>query len=92
VPIIRRDTRGLPTADAIREIVIAKFDWLMRARTEELAAKWDAFFATTHPIAIAPAHGRIQLGRDLVLRTIADYRTAVFGFATAREAERTLSR
>jgi flavorubredoxin len=86
VPIIRRDSRGLPTVDAIREIVIAKFDWLTRARTEEIAANWDVFFAATHPVAIAPAHGRILLGRDLVLRTIADYRTAVFGAATALAA------
>src|SRR5262249_33969407 len=81
VPIIRSDTQGLPTVDAVREVVLAKFDWLARARTEELAANWDAFFAKTHPAAIAPAHGRVHLGRDLVVRTTADYRAAVFGSA-----------
>ncbi|MFM1813484.1 MAG: hypothetical protein RLZ98_179 [Pseudomonadota bacterium] len=76
---IRRDGSGLPSRDFIRRCILAKFDWLERAQTKVLEQRWEELFETYQPEVIAPAHGRVQFGRQLVRQAISDYRTAAFG-------------
>jgi flavorubredoxin len=77
-PVIRREMdAGVATAD-IREAVLSKFDWLAAADTGPLLARWDLLFGAMHPRVLAPIHGRVQLGRELVAQVIAQYRQAVF--------------
>lgn len=77
--VIRRNFEGLASMDFIRRTMLAKFDWLDRADTRSIEAYWDKLFTQLQPDAIAPGHGRVQLGRPVVERVAADYRMAVFG-------------
>ncbi len=75
--IAQREASGLPSREAIRRTILAKFNWLARAEIHEVLAIWDKAFATLKPKIIAPIHGKPIVGADLVARTITDYRAAI---------------
>lgn len=77
--VIRRSAEGLAETDFLRRAILAKFDWLDRADTRVIEARWDSMFCALEPAFIAPAHGRVQAGRGLVARVTGDYRKAAFG-------------
>ncbi len=84
MPVIRRDDmRHLPDAARLRAHLLAKFDWLAQADVGGLAAHWDRLFGSIAPGALAPLHGRVQAGRDLVAEMLARYRAAMLGPARA---------
>lgn len=76
---IRRGVGGLPDPATLRRSIVAKFDWLERARTAALQAHWDEMFTTIKPVAIAPSLGRIAVGANLASEVIDLYRRALFG-------------
>jgi flavorubredoxin len=75
---IRRDAVGLPDAATLRHSIVAKFDWLKRARTDALQAQWNSLFASIKPRTLAPSLGRVQQGRGLVDQVIDLYARALF--------------
>lgn len=75
--IVRRDAVGLAEPDALLESILAKFDWLANADIEPLLRTWDRFFAASRFAAIAPSHGRITVGSEIVARVVARYRAAI---------------
>jgi flavorubredoxin len=77
-PVIRRDNGPVDSVEYVRDGVVRKFDWLHKVDTDNLLARWDSFFGSIEPTAIAPIHGRVQFGRERVQQTIARYREAVF--------------
>lgn len=77
--VIRKTADGLAETDFIRRAILAKFDWLERADTRLIEARWDQMFADLQPRFIAPAHGRVQAGHALIERVTGDYRKAAFG-------------
>lgn len=83
MPTIRRCSANLPDAAAIRKSIIARFDWLVRARTNALEAQWDELFARIKPSGIAPSLGRVTMGKDAATDVIDLYRRALFESADA---------
>lgn len=77
-PIVRCDAAGLPDPATLRRSIVAKFDWLERARTEALQAHWDKMFADIKPTTLAPSLGRVQAGGELVEEVIDLYYRALF--------------
>ena len=75
---LRTTSDGRPAPDAIYETLRCKFDWLDIAVMDSLLRDWRALFGATKPAAIAPIHGRIQMGEALVRDVIEDYRRALF--------------
>jgi hypothetical protein len=76
--VIRCEMDLHATIAGIRQAVLCKFDWLAAADTGSLLARWDRMFDTMHPRVLAPIHGRVQYGRELVAGLIALYRQALF--------------
>jgi flavorubredoxin len=68
--VVRRTAAGLPDPATLRRSIVAKFDWLNRARTTALQAQWHDMFTTIEPVTLAPSLGRVQTGRDLVREVI----------------------
>jgi flavorubredoxin len=79
---VRRDAAGLPDAVTLRRSIVAKFDWLKRARTDALQAQWNSLFASIKPRTLAPSLGRVQQGRELVDQVIDLYARALFETAS----------
>ena len=77
-PTIRRESAGLPDAATLRRSILARFDWLERARTDALKAQWDELFARIKPTGIAPSLGRVALGAEVAAEVIDRYRRALF--------------
>ncbi len=77
-PTIRQDSNGLPDALAVRRSILARFDWLERARTSALMSQWDELFSQIKPTAIAPSLGRIVKGANVVADVIELNRRALF--------------
>jgi flavorubredoxin len=77
-PTIRRESTGLPDAGVLRRSILARFDWLERARTDALKVQWDELFARIKPAGIAPSLGRVSMGRELAAEVIDRYRRALF--------------
>ncbi len=77
--VLRRDSNWLAQPDFIRNTLLQKFDWLALADMEMIERDWDALFAQNAPLAIAPIHGRIQMGADHCQHVIANHRAALFG-------------
>lgn len=84
--ILLRDAHGLPSREAIKRTMLAKFSWLARAEIHEVLAIWDRVFATLRPKIIAPKHGRPIVGEELAAKTIADYRAAIAMCGESRRA------
>lgn len=76
--VMRRSGEPLVPAEGLRASILQKFDWLEVADTRALLKSWDTLFTNIKPSALAPVHGRIQVGHDLVQGVIEDYRTALF--------------
>jgi flavorubredoxin len=76
--VVRREADPSSDPARIHEAVLCKFDWLMRVKSDLLLRRWDHLFTNVRPSALAPIHGRIQLGRSLVERVIDDYRAGIF--------------
>jgi flavorubredoxin len=76
--VLRRDSADLQSPDAVRNFVLRKFDWLESADSKKLLPPWETFFSQVHPAALAPIHGRVQVGRDLVSQVVGTYRKAIF--------------
>lgn len=77
-PTIRRDENGLTDASSVRRSILARFDWLARARTDALKNQWDALFGQIKPTAIAPSLGRVVFGEKAVETVIDLNRRALF--------------
>lgn len=77
-PIIRRDANDLPDVTAVRRSILARFDWLERARTDMLMKQWDDLFNHIKPRAIAPSLGRVTLGAEAAAEVIMLNRRALF--------------
>ncbi len=86
--VFRRDSDHLAQPDFIRQSLLQKFDWLAIADMEVIERDWDALFAQARPLAIAPIHGRLQLGEAHVQRVIANHRQALFGPAPSTVANK----
>lgn len=82
-PTIRDKSAGLPDAASLRRFIVAKFDWLKRARTDALQAHWERLFERIEPEAIAPSLGRVTAGKALASDVIELYRRALFEIAPA---------
>jgi hypothetical protein len=70
-PTVRRDSLGLPGAAEVRRSIIARFDWVERARTQALQQQWADLFGRITPTGIAPSLGLSALAptaRDLPTR------------------------
>ena len=52
--VVRRSLDGAPDPVWLRRQTLAKFDWLARAETDLLRARWDRLFAEVEPLALAP--------------------------------------
>jgi hypothetical protein len=79
-PVIRRDDfYRLPAPVTLRGHLQAKFQWLAEAEGDTLARHWDSLFGQVAPTAIAPLHGRVMAGSDLVVEMLARYRQAMLG-------------
>jgi flavorubredoxin len=76
--VVRRSGDARIAPEGLRASILQKFDWLELASTRNLLLAWDALFAKISPAALAPVHGRIQLGRALAAQVLEDYRNAVF--------------
>lgn len=74
---IRDQVEDAPTQAQLRASMIAKFDWLQAADRPMLREVWDTLFARHEVAVIAPNHGRIQRGRAVAARALADYREAL---------------
>ena len=77
--VIRRSLDGAPDPPQLRRQTLAKFDWLARAETDLLRARWDRLFAEVEPLALAPIHGRPAAGQTVVASMLKRYRDAIFG-------------
>ncbi len=77
-PVVRIAGEGAPSVPTIRSIVGTKFNWLWRAKLDEVEERWVNLFAEYQPTTIAPAHGRIQHGRLLCDEVIRRYYDAIF--------------
>lgn len=77
-PTVRRDSLGLPGAAAVRRSIIARFDWVERARTQALQQQWADLFGRITPTGIAPSLGRVTIGADATADVIDLYRRALF--------------
>lgn len=77
-PTIRRDSFGLPDVAAVRRSIIARFDWVERARTQALQRQWADLFAHIKPTGIAPSLGRVTMGAHAAADAIDLYRRALF--------------
>ena len=77
--VIRRSLDGAPDPQQLRRQTLAKFDWLARAETDLLRARWDRLFAEVEPLALAPIHGRPAAGQTVVASMLKRYRDAIFG-------------
>jgi hypothetical protein len=82
-PVVRRTTGSSMAPDYVRDALLSKFDWLAIADRPPLADAWDRFFRSYTPSAIAPIHGRVLFGREVVRATVALYREALFGLSQA---------
>jgi flavorubredoxin len=76
-PRIRDHLDDAPTQAQLRAAMMAKFDWLQAADRPMLRQLWDALFDRHDVAVIAPNHGRIQRGRMVAARALADYREAL---------------
>jgi flavorubredoxin len=74
---IRTSRDPFPSQDMLRETTIAKFAWFEFAEPGEFAAAWRACFSVQPISILAPSHGRIQAGADLVPFVIDQYRRAL---------------
>jgi flavorubredoxin len=81
--VVRRTMSSSMTPDYVRDALLSKFDWLAIADRPPLAGAWDQFFQSYTPSAIAPIHGRVLCGEEVVRATIALYREALFGLRQA---------
>ena len=77
--VVRGSLDGAPDPAQLRRQTLAKFDWLARAETDLLRARWDRLFAEIEPIALAPIHGRPAVGETVVASMLEHYRDAIFG-------------
>lgn len=75
---LRRESNWLAQPDFIRGTLLRKFDWLSLADMDMIEADWDALFANVEPLALAPIHGRVQIGAEHVRQVIANHRKALF--------------
>lgn len=73
-PPIRTGLAGAPDGAALRASMLAKFDWLASADRPALRKVWDALFGRIGVTALAPSHGRIQLGAEVAGAALAEYR------------------
>lgn len=73
-PRIRASLDGAPDGAALRASMLAKFDWLASADRPALRKVWDALFDRIAVSALAPNHGRIQLGAAVAGAALAEYR------------------
>jgi flavorubredoxin len=80
-PVIRRDAKNLPDSASLRRSILARFDWLERARTGALEKQWDDLFGRIKPKGLAPSLGRVTLGRDVASDVFDLYRRALFEVA-----------
>jgi flavorubredoxin len=76
--VLRWDRTGLQSPQDIRNFVLRKFDWLETADSAKLLPPWEKFFSQVQPAALAPIHGRIQVGQDLVKQVVGNFRKAMF--------------
>lgn len=76
--VIRRDGEARIAPEGLRATILQKFDWLELASTRKLLPAWDALFGRIAPLALAPAHGRVQFGDELVAGVLKEYRDALF--------------
>jgi flavorubredoxin len=80
-PTIRTDSVNLPDVATLRRSIIARFDWLARARTQALEAQWNELFARIQPNGIAPSLGRVTMGAKAAADVIDLYGHALFEHA-----------
>jgi hypothetical protein len=86
--VIRRQGDALIAPEGLFASILQKFDWLEVADKGGLLRAWENLFKTIRPVALAPVHGRVQYGRELVEQVLERYRSAIF-FPTEATALRT---
>ena len=78
--ILRTTAEDLPQPRDIHETLLRKFDWLAFADMGVPERDWNTIFSAVNPVAIAPIHGRVSFGRDIVRAAVESHRQASFGF------------
>ncbi|TVR07559.1 MAG: hypothetical protein EA385_12405 [Salinarimonadaceae bacterium] len=75
--LVRDTLKGAPPPERLRAAMLAKFDWLEQADMPIMRKLWDGFFDDLDIHVLAPTHGRIQSGADVVGTVLASYRSAL---------------
>lgn len=76
-PPIRDTLENLPTEKELHDTMLAKFNWFEFANPSEFAFFWESTLKDRPVSVIAPNHGRIQNGAEVVEKVLADYRHAL---------------
>ena len=79
--VFRTNSGSIPRSDFIRETLLQKFDWLALADMDMIKADWDFLFRRVVPAAIAPIHGRVQIGNEHCQNVIGVFAKALFADA-----------
>ena len=77
-PVFRRSSDFIPTPDFIRKTLLQKFDWLALADMDMIKSDWDLLFQRVAPAAIAPIHGRVQIGDEHCQNVVRSFAKALF--------------
>ena len=77
-PIFRSTSDFIPSPDFIRKTLLQKFDWLALADMDMIKSDWDLLFQRVAPAAIAPIHGRIQIGDEHCQNVVRSFAEALF--------------
>jgi flavorubredoxin len=78
-PPVRASGEGMPTVDALRQALRAKFDWLARAEPGSLLCRLDEIRSRYSLAGIAPIHGRPVDGLQATASTLEAYKEAIGG-------------
>ena len=77
-PVFRSHSDAIPRPELIRQTLLQKFDWLALADMDMIRSDWDLLFQRVTPTAIAPIHGRIQIGDEHCQNVIVSFANALF--------------
>jgi hypothetical protein len=67
-PVIDDEATDTVTYEEVREHLLSKFFWLRWARTRKLKADLQALFASRPVDIVAPSHGSVLMGREIIGR------------------------
>jgi len=77
-PVFRSVSDSIPGPEFIRKTLLQKFDWLALADMEMIKSDWERLFQRVTPTAIAPIHGRVQLGQEHCQNVVRSFAKALF--------------